>query len=887
MKRLSGILAAVLTLLLAAAPAWGVESVSVRAAEHDRDGYGRIAFDWPAPVEYQATLEGDVLKVHFARPFQAKLDPVLRHLDRYIAAIALGEDGSSVVARLKRSATVHSFADGNVVAIDIIAGDPAAAVSAAPRPGARKTQARSAAHSRAQPAAVEPTAPMSEGETIAIRFGEHDGYRRLVFDWHASVPYTLSEKEGVAKLDFGRAAKLDAARLSALLPDLAPAVEEREGGVTLRLAAPAGTSFRYFRSGNSIVLDVAGKTAPAARASTVVPPPELIEPAAGPPEDAKKQPVGVPRPLIRPSAAIPPPPGSLPVHYVLAPQGASLRFDWSKPTAAAVFRRGSMLWIVFEGATPLDLTEPLRATDGLIASIDPLPAAKATVLRLVPRDGVNPSVRRVDNAWIVELRPQQAHAEAPIAVEVHPEAETPDVLFGVREAGEPLWLRDPEVGDMLAVVPVGALGRGVGEEQDFVDFVTLPSVQGIALRPNADDLAVARADAGVQVTRPGGLLLSAAADRQLAHEAKGMSRLFDFAGWKGPADQTLPQKRSRLERVVAAAPVEFRSKPRLALARFYFANLYAPEAEGVLDAIRRDDPAFAAEPPVLLLTGAVHLLAGEQKSAVQELGQQTLEGDPEALLWRASLSAELGDWNVAAHGFSLAANLLPRYPARLRFRFALQAAQDFIETAQPGEAQVMTQLVLKSDPPVADRAMALYLEGRRSLAEGEYNRAIELWKEAAELDDRPSRALALYARTAAELDAKRIDRASAIKELDRLRFAWRGDAFEFGLLRKLAALKLADGDQRGAFDAWREAATNFAEIPQAKDVARELTDAVADVFLGKGIENVPPLKALALYEEFKEYVPAGERSDAMVRRLVDRLVAVDLLDRWRRCSRTR
>ena len=49
--------------------------------------------------------------------------------------------------------------------------------------------------------------------------------------------------------------------------------------------------------------------------------------------------------------------------------------------------------------------------------------------------------------------------------------------------------------------------------------------------------------------------------------------------------------------------------------------------------------------------------------------------------------------------------------------------------------------------------------------------------------------------------------------------------------------------------------------------------------LGKAATDVSPVKALTLYDEFKDYAPVGERGDAIVRRLIDRLVAVDLLDR--------
>jgi len=40
-----------------------------------------------------------------------------------------------------------------------------------------------------------------------------------------------------------------------------------------------------------------------------------------------------------------------------------------------------------------------------------------------------------------------------------------------------------------------------------------------------------------------------------------------------------------------------------------------------------------------------------------------------------------------------------------------------------------------------------------------------------------------------------------------------------------------------------------------------------------------PVRAIALFDEFKELAPSGERGDEMIRKLADRLAAVDLLDR--------
>ncbi|HZB92014.1 MAG TPA: hypothetical protein VE397_11265 [Stellaceae bacterium] len=859
--------AGLVALALAAAallPAHAAETVTVRAAEHDQAGFGRIAFDWPAPVKFSASIEGETLTVAFARPFTADLGAVASHLDGYIAAIRIGADGKSIIARLKRPARLHSFTDGKTVAIDIMT-TPGKAANAAP-PVAKPAKAAAAT---AAPVASAPA-------TIGLRFGEHRGYRRVVFDWRQAVPYRLTQKDGTAELRFDRAATLDLAALARALPDLAPRLEPADGATILDLTLPAGTELRHFRDGNSIVLDVLGRApASALKASGVTPPPELVEPAAGPAET----PAGAPRPLRRPMSQASPPPGSLRVHYALAPQGASLRFDWPQPVAAAVFRRGAALWIVFAGARPLDLRELHEGPDDPILRADQLGDAKATVLRLLARPGLDPDLRRAGNAWIVDLLPQEARAAAPIPIDVRADAETPDVVFGLAGAGAPLWLRDPEIGDTLVVVPTEETGSGLAEAQEFVDFTALASVQGLALRPNADDLRVAAMTGGVDVTRPGGLVLSPAADRALAQQPGALGRLFDFAAWKGPPGASFLEQRSRLEQAIAAAPASFRSKPRLALARFYLAYLFAPEAEGVLEAIERDDPTLASDPSVALMIGAVHLMDGDGASAAKELNQPSLDSEPEALLWRAALSAELRDWKVAAHDFALSSNLLPRYPQRLRDQFALQAADSFLHTGQPAEAGAMLQLVLKSDAPDDDKAMARYFDGKRALAEGDFNHAIDLWNAAIAMDDRPSRARALYARTMAEFDAKKIDRPAAIRQLDGLRFAWRGDRFEFDLLRKIGELKLADGDQRGAFEALSEAGTNFSDYPESKEVLQELSDGLADVFLGKDADQVPPLKALSLYDEFKDYAPVGERGDAIVRRLVDRLVSVDLLDR--------
>ena len=62
---------------------------------------------------------------------------------------------------------------------------------------------------------------------------------------------------------------------------------------------------------------------------------------------------------------------------------------------------------------------------------------------------------------------------------------------------------------------------------------------------------------------------------------------------------------------------------------------------------------------------------------------------------------------------------------------------------------------------------------------------------------------------------------------------------------------------------------------QAQDTASAL---FSQVFLTPKGDDLPPIDALGMFFEYRELTPIGRRGDEMIRRLAERLVAVDLLD---------
>ncbi|HYC13536.1 MAG TPA: hypothetical protein VEC75_04760, partial [Stellaceae bacterium] len=450
------------------------------------------------------------------------------------------------------------------------------------------------------------------------------------------------------------------------------------------------------------------------------------------------------------------------------------------------------------------------------------------------------------------------------------------VVFEMAAPSEPISLADPEVGDRLIAVPTLEVGRGLSAETSVVEFSALVSAQGLVIRPAQAGVSAKVVPSGIEVTGPEGLSISSVVDRARGSAGEA-PRLFDFATWRGPAGATFLDRRSELENAVAAAPIVRRSQPRLALAQFYFANLYAAEALGVLDAIERDDPGFAADPLLRAMRGAAAFLNGDREQAQQELMRPTLDRQPEVGLWRGALSAAEGDWRGTVREAMRGANLLPGYPKALRNRLALTLAEALIRTDEPDAAGALLRLVEGDAPTAGDRGMARYLAGLRAKVRGDLPAALEIWQEVARLDDRPSRARAIEERTLALFQNGKISRGDAIQQLDALRFSWRGGAFEFDLLHQLGMLLVADGDYRRGLDVMRQALTNFPHHPEAALLREQMAASFAQVFTGENAANLSPLKALSLFEEFKELLPEGAQGTAILQSLTERLISVDLL----------
>ncbi len=184
---------------------------------------------------------------------------------------------------------------------------------------------------------------------VKVRFGEHENFSRIVFDWPEAVPYTASLDKGLLTLDFKAAGAPD---LSAFVGDPPTGIKlnsvspsEDELKVAFAISKPA--KLRQFRDGPRVVVDVLFDENPAPKTKTV---PE-VPPAAAPAESVKTSPIEI-KPA-NPAVA-----RDLPKLKVAVGQGENgirMTFPWADSAAAVVVQRAGQLWIVFDLPSQADL----------------------------------------------------------------------------------------------------------------------------------------------------------------------------------------------------------------------------------------------------------------------------------------------------------------------------------------------------------------------------------------------------------------------------------------------------------------------------------------------------------------------------------------------------
>lgn len=903
---------------------------AARAAEattlslSERDGYGRMVFTFPGKVPgYRATINAGILVLQFDKPFDADAEEFVRQMPRYVALARRDGDKSTIRLALTTDFWLDTKQAENSIYVDLMppswSGKPPplpADVQARLDAAEEKKRAEAEAELAAKALGVEK--PTIEKPGLAVRVAAREGMTRLVFDWNQPVLYSLVEREGLATITFDRSARVDLAPLRADPPPYLSHASalEHDGRLAIVLTLKPGVSVSDFREDMAVVLDLkpsGGSIAPAAQttADELTSSHTYGEEKAGGEKDAHSPTNILPKAVqteaedsaeAQAEAASPEdsaeariatnplpqgarPEGKAVVRFAPGRSGTDILVEWPEPVGAAVFERADRLWIVFDAAMPLDTTDAAPEKLGSFGAPEVLAFEEGTALVVPLSERVLIGAVEEGASWRISAGETLTTTGRPISLSRSwREDGRGSVAFDLKATRKILRMRDPLVGDDIVVATARGPVQSMQTPRSFVEFQALQTAQGLAIVPVADDVNVAAAPNNVIVTRRDGLVLSAGGGGPEAPEAEGTSVAavkapaeMHFEEWRNAPGENFTERRQYYLARLANARTQELGDLRFAYGRFLLGYGLAQEALAAFAEALEAEQKFVNDPAFRAAKGVANVQAGRYVEAIADLSATGLENAPHAAAWRGLARAELGHWEEARAQFGLAGAILDAFDDDLRTRFRTAAAVAALKGGDVNSAEAYVAGFPAAPGSAKAKAEILLVRAMTDDARSGGESALARYDAAIETNYPPVAARARFGKAMLQHKRGEIDGETFARELESLRYAWRGDALELEVLTRLTTFRLEEGEIGEALKQMQTATANYPDSEEAHKMNVRMSDIFADYFLSDAIKEMEPVQALAFFDSFKELTPIGQKGDEMIRALAERLVEVDLL----------
>lgn len=740
------------------------------------------------------------------------------------------------------------------------------------------------------------TGSVSAQERLVVRTGDHPTYSRVVFDWERNVIYSAELVAGNLEIEFSANAVPDFSSLLNVGPTYLsnPTYSNDSGSLKVTFETNSDVNVRHFRSGTKIVIDLMAQDVPAP-ALAGVPLSSPVEPVMSDEVDSVQEIVSTEEPIETANeesatAAVSEGSGDLTILADETNDAFTISYVWEKDVKAAVFIRANNLWVVFDQyavANHMGLNSKLG---GRVKSVNQLDSTGPTILTYAIDNGLNARMVKMTNGWQVSLRSNLAVPQQPIVVGHQSTSEVGENIFLMAgDLGSIITLEDPYIGDDLTIVTASQSSQGVMGQSNYPEFNILKSAQGIALQLIADDIFVNKHETGVSVSSQNGLAVSKSSKPLLrdavviadeSGEAPVSQMLIDFSFWeKGPLpDEGHKKNRHELLYKLSRSTESERNEARWNLATFSLANNNAAEAYGILKLMGESEPGFLENPSYRAALGVANIKMRRFDDAIELLNHKSLQTELDALLWRSRAYEAKGEFQKAVDDFNVGVDVLSLQTNdnKAEFLFAVIRAGNALNDVEYMNAQISG---LGNARLNAKQLTELdFWRGQLAEKYGDDVAAANEYEKVIATNVRYPASLAKLARIHQQYRLKEIDAMKAIDGLEKLRFAWRGDDFELDLLKQLGELYVEQTEYREGLATLRQAATYFPRSPKTSDLTRKMSEIYNDLFLNGTADNMSPLKAMALFMEFRELTPLGADGDTMSRSLASRMVKVDLLN---------
>jgi tetratricopeptide (TPR) repeat protein len=865
-------------------------------------GFGRLVLSFDAAPKTTARVANGILIISFADRVTVATDRILRELPTYFSVVRADPDGRGLRFAMTKTHRVNVTEAGEKVFIDILPETWTGLPPGLPQEVIEElTQRARTAEIRARE--FERKREREEPGTLVVRGSRLPNLTRLIFELPSTVPIAHQVDGRRIAVHFDKSLKADGIKIRPLLPEgvSLSELDSSPAGLKFSLTAPEGWTLRGFREDDGFIIDIARpvtRSSPEtpAQAAIVKPAAKAVtEAAVLAPSAAAPVITGAPAQMAAPAPSLPRGEGvsdtkpemekaAQTVGFQLdAKTGARLDLTFSRRTALAALENDNMVTLVIDTADTIDPDALNAVLAPLKAKAEALRQGRTTLVRIALPQPMAARVSSEGNVWSIGLGDKSMVAAEALAPQRSADENGQTVLsVPVADASGVHWVDLDGAGRMAAIVTVFGKTRAIMKPFRFVEADLPQTAHGLVVLAKADDVVVRHNVKDVIIGRNGGLSLSLLekANTDRSDTAIGPALVVDRKVWNAARTGSIRDKWREQNRILTEATRPERTNARLDYANFLLANELASEAIGPIKAVMADDSSRRTDRRARMLEGIAAVLMHRQSDGEAAFAAPVLADDQEALLWRALLDTRARRFGRAHSGFRRAAEMLDMYPESLQGRFREAALRSAIEQRDFSVAEREYQILAALPPEFASADLKQLLRAMLDEALSRTDGAIAGYKELFDSRLRPVAAEAQVraASLAMRENSTAIPLDEAIARLETVAMIWRGDETEASILGELGRIYSEQQRWREAFQMAKKANEVFPEHPMTRRLHDETAKVFDELFSTGRSSGLSRVDTLALFYDFKQFLPIGRRGDEIIRRLADRLVELDLLD---------
>ena len=468
----------------------------------------------------------------------------------------------------------------------------------------------------AAPAGFAETPPLAQhlpGSALSVSVAQSTEFSRVEFRFAGGAHMTSRRQGQTLTLHFSRYARPDMSRLRVDPPRwLKTASDRNAGGLEIVLTLADDADARAGEADGASFVNLFAKNTT---------PPIRTKPAA-PAVDARTQTALSNRPDPTPAG------GVVRMRTEMVSGRVLLHFLWKNPLGAAVFRRGEAIWVVFDVPARIDLVSaaPPMASETGPAAIQALQGTDYSAVRIASPADVGVSVIAQGSEWIITLGNAEPAPVTPVKVTRDDDATTATLSATVAGATRAVWVDDRwwSVTRSAWSPPWLSPARASPSRRSIQRrprAALLPTANGLAVEPIADNIAVSTDGDIVSIGKPDGLALSPkSAHAQLADDGPGLPQplshpaLIDYDTWGQTGSGGFMPRYDALQSAAAAELDKGKDAgmtARMGLVRFLIGSDLSFEAIGMLNTIAKSQQTMLGDAEFRGLRGAAKVMAGQ------------------------------------------------------------------------------------------------------------------------------------------------------------------------------------------------------------------------------------------------------------------------------------